>query len=84
MKLLLLQAVPSAVFTLIYPVSTVAAIRVSDTTVKFAATRLKATRVAPVKPLLSGVCGGLGRTKVPAISPLELIAAIVVLSEPGG
>jgi hypothetical protein len=52
-KLLLLQAVPSAVFTLIQPVNappgTVAVISVSDTTVKLAGTRKKVTAGAPVK-----------------------------------
>jgi hypothetical protein len=52
-KLLLLQAVPSAVFTLIQPLSappgTVAVICVSDTTVKLAGTRKKVAPVAPVK-----------------------------------
>jgi hypothetical protein len=52
-KLLLLQAVPSAVFTLIQPLSappgTVAVICVSDTTVKLAGTRKKVTAVAPVR-----------------------------------
>ena len=52
-KLLLLHVVPSAVFTLIQPVSappgTVAVICVSDTTVKLVGTRKKVTAVAPVK-----------------------------------
>jgi hypothetical protein len=52
-KLLLLQAVPSAVFTLIQPLSappgTVAVICVSDTTVKLAGTRKKVSAVVPVK-----------------------------------
>jgi len=53
LKLLPPQAAPSAVFTLIQPLSappgTVAVICVSDTTVKLAGTRKKVTAVAPVK-----------------------------------
>lgn len=55
MKLLVLVAVPLGVVTLISPVvatlGTVAAIEVSDTTLKVAVTLLKMTEVAPVKLL---------------------------------